>query len=858
MPLLVILSSATAWARVDLMPVRPSPRSIDHLGLVAPRALEPGRWSLVSGLDLAANPLVFVGDDGSVTREVISRRVTGWVGAAVGLGRGLDLGLVVPGVVHQTAEPLRPGGPGPDSSALGDLLATIHWQLPGPGRHLGAFGAATLPTGARESYAGQGDPQWELGLSGGLGIGPVRLLGALSARYRADVEVANLQVGPALAFRGGAMARLPGPWMASVAVGGETSLTEPLQRGSDSPVELVGGVRRALPGELWLSLAAGRGLTRGYGTSSWRAIASLGWGPGPFEATKDERPVQTTVSERDRDGDGIPDVDDEAPWHPEDHDGFADLDGVPDLDDDLDGIPDARDPEPTVPRKPAHRAGKARSKAKGTVLATDVEIRIPDTVRFYFGKTTYTPETAKVLDEVVDVIQRNPQIRRIRVEGHADSVGSREYNMRLSIRRAQVVRDHLVKMGVPPERIVIRGYGEERPARPNTLRAARAQNRRVEFILEETEEGTSEAAGLDETAVLVWANGEIKADGEDLVPDTAIVVGSMVSTGPGGRAVLRFPDLSVLVLGPGARIRLGKAYWDSKQKISYVSAKVYRGSATWTSSPIAQGKSRASLYTRTVTVDFDMGQVRVTALAGDATRVETLVGVARVSSGGAGLDLMEGQGVTVAAHAPPGEPVELPPRPKALGFMDPETRQVSWGPAPEGLGYHVEVSPDTSFVKLVWRSPLTRNTWVEIPTDVPTDAVWRVCPSDPRGFEGRCSPIWPLTLGQGMGHQPLSDQAGPGGEGSTKAPGGGEPSALQGDPKGPGEVHESGSRGESPGRTHSPGPAPAGEAAFEPAGSGEPDDRAESPDPVPDGTAPEQSAPPRDTGTPQDPDELVE
>jgi outer membrane protein OmpA-like peptidoglycan-associated protein len=70
----------------------------------------------------------------------------------------------------------------------------------------------------------------------------------------------------------------------------------------------------------------------------------------------------------------------------------------------------------------------------------------------------------------------------VNIDGHTSSEGTEEYNRRLSQRRAEAVRDFLAGRGVELERMVARGFGEDRPIEPNTTEAGRQANRRVEFL----------------------------------------------------------------------------------------------------------------------------------------------------------------------------------------------------------------------------------------------------------------------------------------------------------------------------------------------------------------------------------------
>jgi len=74
---------------------------------------------------------------------------------------------------------------------------------------------------------------------------------------------------------------------------------------------------------------------------------------------------------------------------------------------------------------------------------------------------------------------------RIRIEGHTDSRGGEDYNLRLSQDRAASVRAYLIDRGVAPKRLHSVGFGETRPLDPREIEEAWSQNRRVDFWIEE-------------------------------------------------------------------------------------------------------------------------------------------------------------------------------------------------------------------------------------------------------------------------------------------------------------------------------------------------------------------------------------
>jgi outer membrane protein OmpA-like peptidoglycan-associated protein len=72
---------------------------------------------------------------------------------------------------------------------------------------------------------------------------------------------------------------------------------------------------------------------------------------------------------------------------------------------------------------------------------------------------------------------------KIQLEGHTDSVGSDEYNQKLSEERAEAVREYLVSQGVPGDTVTAAGFGKSKPVADNSTAQGRQQNRRVEMVV---------------------------------------------------------------------------------------------------------------------------------------------------------------------------------------------------------------------------------------------------------------------------------------------------------------------------------------------------------------------------------------
>jgi outer membrane protein OmpA-like peptidoglycan-associated protein len=209
-------------------------------------------------------------------------------------------------------------------------------------------------------------------------------------------------------------------------------------------------------------------------------------------ADKPKEPLVVRVAEADRDGDGIPDSVDRCPDEPEDYDGFQDDDGCPDRDNDNDGVPDAEDRCPNTPG-PAENAGCPIVDRDGDgvpdveykrVVVKENRIEIKQQIRFRPASAEISGrESFDTLGEVAQALRDNERIKKLRVEGHTDSVGGDASNLKLSQARADAVMEELIKDGVDRSRVEAVGYGKTRPLASNTIAAGRAANRRTEFTI---------------------------------------------------------------------------------------------------------------------------------------------------------------------------------------------------------------------------------------------------------------------------------------------------------------------------------------------------------------------------------------
>ena len=175
----------------------------------------------------------------------------------------------------------------------------------------------------------------------------------------------------------------------------------------------------------------------------------------------------------DADGDGITDKSDKCP----DTKGPKENAGCPWTDKDNDGVLDKDDKCPDV---------------KGTVanngcpeVTEDVMKKLNDyakTILFQTGKASFEKQTFAVLQSITAILKEYPESKFL-LEGHTDSDGKDEANLKLSKERAAAVKNYLVENGIAASRLTSEGFGETRPVASNKTKAGKAENRRVEVKL---------------------------------------------------------------------------------------------------------------------------------------------------------------------------------------------------------------------------------------------------------------------------------------------------------------------------------------------------------------------------------------
>jgi len=188
---------------------------------------------------------------------------------------------------------------------------------------------------------------------------------------------------------------------------------------------------------------------------------------------------------RDSDKDGLDNDKDECPNEA----GPPARNGCPESDTDKDGVPNRVD-------SCANEPGDAKNLGCPAHVLPLVEIK-PDRlmvlgkVFFESSQARIQPRSFELLDWVARVIKEHPEIPVVGVGAHTDDRGFPDSNRWLSQGRAEAVRQHLINKGVAPERLRAQGFGQDRPIDSNATSIGRENNRRVEFLIVDSEKAAS-------------------------------------------------------------------------------------------------------------------------------------------------------------------------------------------------------------------------------------------------------------------------------------------------------------------------------------------------------------------------------
>ncbi len=394
-------------------------------------------WDAGLLVDAARNPLVEVMPDG---REAIVDLMTS-AHAFGGISwRGMRFDMAVPVTLygHDLA-----GG----FAAMGDLRAGMHGPAvaprgSGPGGGVAAWG--WLPTGGEARWSGSPGAAAGAVATVAQEIGPIGWTVNAGVRVARADDARNIRSGPGPL--GGADLHYS---VTDALAGGVGAVVQGTTGWSSWPLVADARVRYRVRGGGFAIAGLATGITDGVGAAGARAYAGVGYG-------------------RRR-----------SDWSP--------------------AIIEA--PVPTLIHEVTVQPGELPLVEQPLAFLAEDRIVVGEQIFFREARTAILPESEEVLEAVRDVLMEHPEVTWLLVEGHTNSRGSEGYNLELSEGRAQAVVDWLVAHGVPSERLLAKGHGENQPLLEDNHPDAMVVNRRVEFLVLRSDETPDDVVRPDQNAV---------------------------------------------------------------------------------------------------------------------------------------------------------------------------------------------------------------------------------------------------------------------------------------------------------------------------------------------------------------------
>jgi outer membrane protein OmpA-like peptidoglycan-associated protein len=430
---LALLISPAARANVvgvDAQNFNATTNGLDFVTVQSSKTLTPGIFNVGLFVNHAVNTLpVFKSSAG---RRHHRDSVTGAdVNLGVGLMSNWDLGISVPQILKQTVDSDAVRGEFEQTGVTEARLNTKIRLWGGATYGIAVVGSVSQNLIEDNPYVGENPGPSTTGeLVGDLGVGPVAMALNLGYRWRNPGDpVPGFPLEPfrnQYIYSAAASYLLPGLDTKVIAEIFGSRPAKPVSYDADrsqSSAEALLGLKHDLTTNVALHLGGGTELVHGVASPDWRAYAGVNIAFGPV--FNDEPVVK-------------------------------------------------RDP---VRVKPAKQAAASTPPAEETFIMSNV--------MFAFDSSRdVLPGTKKELAELVTYLKRPPAYKRLVIAGHTDSVGTDEYNQKLSQERADTIKLYLVKaLKLPASSIEAIGYGESRPISDNGNYQGRQLNRRVEFTI---------------------------------------------------------------------------------------------------------------------------------------------------------------------------------------------------------------------------------------------------------------------------------------------------------------------------------------------------------------------------------------
>lgn len=409
-------------------------------GIDSPWIQRRGAWQTGLVLQYEKDPLLLYmfGEEEGV---VLADRATVAAGVSYDWSERLTTRLVLPAS-------MQGGGQVPELAADGMGLRDLRL-----GGRIGLASAGFIstaltvdlwvPTGTDNAYMGEVWPRGAVGLAAGVDAGRPKVLvdvgfvGRQAVRTDYDFTLGS----ELLANASGRYGIWPSRLDAHAGILTRAGLSSLGTGGGAYAAELLGGLIVQPHRKLQVDLGVGKGITDGYGTTTFRTYFGLTWKEAPPPAFKDRPKVIAAPTRAEIMNQAVVSVEEkteEVPW----------------------------------------KEGELARIEK-------MSITIREPIQFEFATAKILPESMPILHSIAGLLNDYWQIKHLVIEGHASEEGTFQYNFDLSVSRARSIFQALVEAGVDPDRLSFKGMGEVRARVAGASEDALAANRRVEFRIVE-------------------------------------------------------------------------------------------------------------------------------------------------------------------------------------------------------------------------------------------------------------------------------------------------------------------------------------------------------------------------------------
>ncbi len=445
----VFLPSLLQARSYDAQNLKPATDNGFYLAVESSRTLPQRKFTLGLHFDYAQEPVAQVNAANVKIQNVVARELAAHLTFAYGILPWFQAGLRVSAAPFITFQPI--GAAATQSrSRMSDTELNLKFRLLDHESHpigIAVVPFVTFPTGDGGSYVGN-----DVVTGGGhLVIESKRIAERFSVaanvgyQTRQAVQLASGTRADDQILYGAAANFAFHPKLDAIAEIRGRTLAGDLFGSQHRPIEMEGALR-IYPTDHWaITVGGGTGVLEGIGNPKFRALAGLSWIP--------EHKLSAAWEEARRDSDG-------------------------------DGVADSRD---RCPSEPGPRKNHGCPQEMKVAISPEEYRILTQMIHFAFGKATLQPSAMPILETLASTLNAKPTIRRLSIQGHCDFVGTDAFNDWLSKERAESVRKFLEGHGVDPGRLETIGFGKRRPIDSMKTAAARAKNRRVEFVLVDVE-----------------------------------------------------------------------------------------------------------------------------------------------------------------------------------------------------------------------------------------------------------------------------------------------------------------------------------------------------------------------------------